>query len=105
MQRSEHRILTTHTGSLPRPQALTRLYVRRVRGEPVEAQAIEADGRAAVRAVVARQIETGIEVINDGEQTRESFVLYLRHRLTGLGGTASGRCRPISMPIPPSSAT
>ena len=96
MQRSEHRILTTHTGSLPRPQALTRLYVRRVRGEPVEAQAIEADGRAAVRAVVAKQIETGIDIINDGEQTRESFVLYLRHRLTGLGGTS---IRPLSADI------
>jgi 5-methyltetrahydropteroyltriglutamate--homocysteine methyltransferase len=96
MQRSEHRILTTHAGSLPRPQALTRLYVRRVRGEPVEAQAIEADGRAAVRAVVAKQIETGIDIINDGEQTRESFVLYLRHRLTGLGGTS---IRPLSADI------
>jgi 5-methyltetrahydropteroyltriglutamate--homocysteine methyltransferase len=96
MQRSEHRILTTHTGSLPRPQALTRLYVRRVRGEPVEAQAIEAEGRAAVHAVVARQIETGIDIINDGEQTRESFVLYLRHRLTGLGGTS---IRPLSADI------
>jgi 5-methyltetrahydropteroyltriglutamate--homocysteine methyltransferase len=96
MQRSEHRILTTHTGSLPRPQALTRLYVRRVRGESVEAQAIEAEGRAAVHAVVARQIETGIDIINDGEQTRESFVLYLRHRLTGLGGTS---IRPLSADI------
>jgi 5-methyltetrahydropteroyltriglutamate--homocysteine methyltransferase len=96
MQRSEHRILTTHTGSLPRPQALTRLYVRRVRGEPVDAQAIEAAGRAAVRAVVAKQIETGIDIINDGEQTRESFVLYLRHRLTGLGGTS---IRPLSADI------
>jgi 5-methyltetrahydropteroyltriglutamate--homocysteine methyltransferase len=88
MQRSDNRILTTHTGSLPRPAALTQLYARRVRGEPVDAQAIEAGGRAAVHAVVAKQIETGIDVINDGEQTRESFVLYLRHRLTGLGGTS-----------------
>jgi len=88
MQRSENRILTTHTGSLPRPDALTHLYVRRVRGEPVDPHAIAAGGRAAVRAVVAKQIETGIDIINDGEQTRESFVLYLRHRLTGLGGTS-----------------
>jgi 5-methyltetrahydropteroyltriglutamate--homocysteine methyltransferase len=88
MKRSEHRILTTHTGSLPRPAALTQLYVRRLRGEAVDAQALEAGGRAAVRAVVGKQIETGIDVINDGEQTRESFVLYLRHRLTGLGGTS-----------------
>ena len=96
MIRSENRILTTHTGSLPRPAALTQLYVRRLRGEPVEAEAIAAGGRAAVRAVVARQIEAGIDVINDGEQTRELFVLYLRHRLTGLGGTS---IRPLSADI------
>jgi 5-methyltetrahydropteroyltriglutamate--homocysteine methyltransferase len=88
MQRSDDRILTTHTGSLPRPAALTQLYVRRVRGEPVDAQEIDAAGRAAVRAIVAKQIDTGLDVINDGEQMRESFVLYLRHRLTGLGDTS-----------------
>jgi len=88
MQRSDDRILTTHTGSLPRPAALTHLYVRRVRGERVDAQEIDAAGRAAVRAIVAKQIDTGLDVINDGEQMRESFVLYLRHRLTGLGGTS-----------------
>jgi 5-methyltetrahydropteroyltriglutamate--homocysteine methyltransferase len=88
MQRSDDRILTTHTGSLPRPAALTHLYVRRVRGEPVDAQEIDAAGRAAVRAIVARQVDTGLDVINDGEQMRESFVLYLRHRLTGLGDTS-----------------
>src|SRR5262245_14311591 len=96
MQRSEDRILTTHTGSLPRPAALTQLYVRRLRGEGVDPQGIVMDGRAAVRAVVAKQVETGIDVINDGEQTRESFVLYLRHRLTGLGGAS---IRPMSADV------
>ena len=86
MQRSETRILTTHAGSLPRPPSLTQLYASRVAGEAVDAAAIKAQGRAAVRAIVAKQIETGLDVINDGEQQRESFVLYLRHRLTGLGG-------------------
>ena len=86
MQRSETRILTTHAGSLPRPAALTRLYAARAGGEPVDATAIKAQGRGAVRAIVGKQIETGLDVINDGEQQRESFVLYLRHRLTGLGG-------------------
>jgi 5-methyltetrahydropteroyltriglutamate--homocysteine methyltransferase len=96
MHRSEHRILTTHTGSLPRPAALTQFYVRRLRGEPVDAQALAAASRAAVHEVVARQIEAGIDVINDGEQARESFVLYLRHRLTGLGGES---VRPLSADI------
>src|SRR3954467_9529157 len=86
MQRSEHRILTTHAGSLPRPAALTRLYAQRVRGEAADSAQIDAAGRAAVLASVAKQIETGLDVIDDGEQSRESFVLYMRHRLTGLGG-------------------
>jgi 5-methyltetrahydropteroyltriglutamate--homocysteine methyltransferase len=89
MQRSEHRILTTHAGSLPRPAALTRLYAQRVAGEAVDRAEIETQGRAAIRAIVRKQIETGLDVIDDGEQSRESFVLYMRHRLTGLGGTGT----------------
>jgi 5-methyltetrahydropteroyltriglutamate--homocysteine methyltransferase len=91
MQRSEHRILTTHTGSLPRPAALTRLYARRVRGEAVDAAAIETAGREALRAIVPRQIDCGLDVINNGEQQREAFALYLRHRLTGIGGQGERR--------------
>ena len=87
MQRSTSRILTTHTGSLPRPEALTALYVRRARGEPVDRHELEAAARDAVRAVVPLQIHAGIDVGNDGEQQRESFFLYLRDRLSGLGGT------------------
>jgi 5-methyltetrahydropteroyltriglutamate--homocysteine methyltransferase len=89
MQRSETRILTTHAGSLPRPAELTKLFARRVRGDPVDPATIEAQGRAAVNAIVRKQIETGVDIIADGEQSRESFVLYLRHRLTGLGGTGA----------------
>jgi 5-methyltetrahydropteroyltriglutamate--homocysteine methyltransferase len=89
MQRSENRILTTHAGSLPRPAALTTLFAKRIRGEAVDLAAIDAEGRAALRAIVKKQIETGLDVIDDGEQSRESFVLYLRHRLTGLGGSGS----------------
>jgi 5-methyltetrahydropteroyltriglutamate--homocysteine methyltransferase len=89
MQRSEHRILTTHAGSLPRPAALTRLYARRAIGEAVDSNEVEAQARDATRAIVRKQIETGLDVIDDGEQSRESFVLYMRHRLTGLGGTGS----------------
>jgi 5-methyltetrahydropteroyltriglutamate--homocysteine methyltransferase len=89
MQRSENCILTTHAGSLPRPGPLTTLFAKRVRGEAVDEAAIEVQGRAAVRAIVRKQIDCGLDVIDDGEQTRESFVLYLRHRLTGLGGSGS----------------
>ncbi|MCO6419974.1 epoxyalkane--coenzyme M transferase [Siccirubricoccus sp. KC 17139] len=86
MQGSETRILTTHTGSLPRPPALTQLYARRVRGEPVDAAAIAAAGREALQRIVPAQLEAGLDVINNGEQQRDSFALYLRHRLTGIGG-------------------
>src|SRR4051812_28541516 len=89
MQRSEHRILTTHAGSLPRPAALTRLYARRAAGEAVDAQEIEAQARDATREIVDKQIEAGLDIVDDGEQSRESFVLYMRHRLTGLGGTGT----------------
>jgi 5-methyltetrahydropteroyltriglutamate--homocysteine methyltransferase len=86
MQRSEARILTTHTGSLPRPAPLTELYARRAKGEAVDEKQIDTAGRDALHWIVPRQVEAGIDVINNGEQQRESFVLYLRHRLTGLGG-------------------
>ncbi|HEV3185461.1 MAG TPA: hypothetical protein VGZ49_11305, partial [Xanthobacteraceae bacterium] len=70
MLRSDDRILTTHTGSLPRPPDLTRLYVRRSRGEAVDPAAIDAAGKAALAWVVPKQIEAGIDVGNNGEQQR-----------------------------------
>jgi 5-methyltetrahydropteroyltriglutamate--homocysteine methyltransferase len=87
MLRSTERILTSHTGSLPRPEALTRLYVARSRGEPADTAEIDRIGRDAVRDVVAKQREAGIDVGNNGEQQRDSFFLYLRPRLSGLGGS------------------
>ena len=86
MPGSAERILTTHTGSLPRPRALTRLFARRQRGEAVDPAELQAASRAAVQAIVPKQLSAGIDIPNDGEQGRESFVLYLRDRLTGLGG-------------------
>ncbi|MFI4988088.1 MAG: epoxyalkane--coenzyme M transferase [Alphaproteobacteria bacterium] len=89
MQTSRERILTTHTGSLPRPPDLRRLYVRRARGEPVDDGELAAAGRAAIAAAIDKQLAAGIDVGNDGEQQRESFFLHLRHRLSGLGGSWS----------------
>lgn len=86
MRRSEGRILTTHTGSLPRPKALTELFARRTYGEAVDEAAITREGQAATRAILPRQVEAGLDVINNGEQERDSFALYIRHRLTGIGG-------------------
>ncbi len=86
MLRSENRILTTHTGSLPRPAALTSLYVRRSRGETIDAAELDRAGKAAVHEVVAKQIAAGIDIPNNGEQQREAFFLYVRHRMSGFGG-------------------
>ncbi len=91
MLRSETRILTTHTGSLPRPARLTELYARRAQGVTVNEAEIAAEGRAALRYVVARQIEAGIDVGNNGEQQREAFFLYVRRRMSGFGGGWSRR--------------
>ena len=89
MQRSTNRILTTHTGSLPRPRDLTQLYAARGRGQAVDAAAIERAGRDAVAWIVPKQHEVGVDVGNNGEQQRDSFFLYLKERLSGLGGSWS----------------
>ena len=80
-------IPTTHAGSLPRPPDLTGLYARRARGEAVDADALAAAGREATHGIVARQIEAGITVGNNGEQQREGFFLYVQHRMSGFGGS------------------
>src|SRR5260221_11575086 len=93
MTQRENRILVTHTGSLPRPEALTALYARRSRGEAVDEAALVSAGRAALDAIVPRQLAAGIDIPNNGEQQRDSFVLYVRDRMTGLGGTWQRRQR------------
>ncbi|HEX3400889.1 MAG TPA: cobalamin-independent methionine synthase II family protein [Acetobacteraceae bacterium] len=86
MLTSQDRILTTHTGSLPRPAELTALYVQRSRGEPVDPAELDRVGKAAVHDVVAKQVASGVDVGNNGEQQREAFFLYVRHRMSGFGG-------------------
>src|SRR5438034_404608 len=91
MKRSESRILTTHTGSLPRSPALRDLLVRLDRGEAVDAAALAREAEAAVRHVVARQLEAGIDVGNDGEQPRVGFSTYPARRMRGFGGASTRR--------------
>src|ERR1700759_5464174 len=88
---SRQRILTTHTGSLPRPAALTEMYARRADGELVDEAALEAAGKQATRHVVRQQIASGIDVGNNGEQQREAFFLYVRRRMSGFGGSWTRR--------------
>lgn len=74
MHQSDTRILTTHTGSLPRSPALVELYVRKARGESVDEE-LAAAGHAAMEDVVRRQRDAGIDIGNNGEQQREAFFL------------------------------
>jgi 5-methyltetrahydropteroyltriglutamate--homocysteine methyltransferase len=85
--RSEKRILTTHAGSLPRPRRLAELHGRRSRGEPVDEGELAIAVTEATAQVISDQVAAGIDVGNDGEQARESFVTYVQHRMTGFGGT------------------
>src|SRR5260370_31064599 len=87
MRWSKDRILTTHTGSLPRPPELTRLDVRRARGGEVDPAELDRVGKAALRHVLDKQIAAGIDIGNNGEQQREAFFLYVRHRMSGFGGS------------------
>jgi 5-methyltetrahydropteroyltriglutamate--homocysteine methyltransferase len=83
------RFLTTHAGSLPRPQSLAELHGRRSRGEPVDQAELDAEVEDATRIVIESQRAAGIDVGNDGEQARESFFTYVQHRMTGFGGTST----------------
>ena len=87
MKRSVDRILTTHTGSLPRPAELVRMYAHRANGEAVDEAALDAVGRAAMNHSVEQQIASGIDVGNNGEQQREGFFLYVQRRMSGFGGS------------------
>jgi 5-methyltetrahydropteroyltriglutamate--homocysteine methyltransferase len=86
MKRSEDRILTTHVGSLPRSPALRDLLVRHDRGESIDQGALAREAESAVRHVVARQLQAGIDVVNDGEQPRAGFSTYPAKRMSGFGG-------------------
>jgi 5-methyltetrahydropteroyltriglutamate--homocysteine methyltransferase len=80
------RILTTHAGSLPRPLALTGLYARSSQGGHVDPVELAEAGKAALTGILQSQADAGVDIANNGEQQREAFFLYLRHRLSGIGG-------------------
>jgi 5-methyltetrahydropteroyltriglutamate--homocysteine methyltransferase len=84
MQRSTDRILTTHAGSLPRPADLLQMMRAKARAEPVDEAALAARVRSAVAEIVRKQVDLGIDVIDDGELGKPSFVTYVRDRLGGL---------------------
>jgi 5-methyltetrahydropteroyltriglutamate--homocysteine methyltransferase len=86
MKRSTDRILTTHTGSLPRPADLLEMIRAQVGGEPVDEAAFAARVQSAVTEIVQKQVEAGVDVVSDGEMGKPSFATYVNDRLAGLGG-------------------
>ena len=93
MKRSTDRILTTHTGSLPRPSDLTTMLEALDTGNAPDPAAFEARVRRAVADVVRQQVDAGVDVVSDGEQGKVGYSTYVRHRLTGFGGESAGRPR------------
>jgi 5-methyltetrahydropteroyltriglutamate--homocysteine methyltransferase len=89
MNRSTDRFLTTHTGSLPRPDDLIRMMYAKEDGVPVDAGALAARIRAAVAEVVKKQTDAGIDIVNDGEMSKPSYATYIKDRLAGFGGTGN----------------
>jgi 5-methyltetrahydropteroyltriglutamate--homocysteine methyltransferase len=86
VKRSTDRFLTTHTGSLPRPPDLIRMMFAREEGVPVDPAALTARVGAAVDEVVRRQVEHGLDIVNDGEMSKPSYATYIKDRLHGFGG-------------------
>ena len=85
LRSTSSRLLTTHTGSLPRPAAL--------REAPAGGDARETAVAAAVRDVVARQVQAGIDVVSDGEMSKDSYATYITRRASGFGGEGKGIAR------------
>ena len=93
MKRSTQRILTTHTGSLPRPTDLAEMLEAQDHGTLEDAAALAARVRESVAEVVQKQLDVGLDIINDGEQGKVGFSTYVRYRLTGFEGTSSQAVR------------
>ena len=89
MKRSTDRIVTTHTGSLPRPKDLLALLQEREEGRLRGEAALHDRTRSAVLDIVRKQAETGLSIINDGEQGRADYTIYVKDRLTGFSGEST----------------
>ena len=100
MRRSTDRILTTHTGSLPRPRDLLGFLRDREEGRPIAEATLRERTRSAVLDVVKKQRETGLSAVNDGEQGRADYTIYVKDRLTGFAGESSSWPNPDAEEFP-----
>ncbi len=89
MHRSRDRFLTTHTGSLPRPDDLIKMMYAKEEGVPADAGALAARVKDAVAELVRKQADAGVDLINDGEMSKPSYATYVKDRLNGFGGTGN----------------
>src|SRR4029077_11881514 len=89
MVRSSDRFLTTHTGSLPRPDHLVRIMYAKEEGQAVDRAELATHIRNAVAGAGAQQKEAGIDIINEGEVSTPSYATYVKDRLSGFGGTGN----------------
>ena len=83
MQLSTDRILTTHVGSLPRPEKLVKMLGKEDRGEQVDPTILQATISEAVTKNVVEQVRAGIDIVCDGEASKMSYHVYAKHRLKG----------------------
>lgn len=111
MRRSEGRILVTHVGSLPRPAELLELLLARENGEPYDVRRPDELQARGVSEIVRRQVGLGIDVVNDGELGKTSFLSYVNTRglITGSTGWLSASTwkwawGPVDSPRSPTSA-
>src|SRR4051794_36098180 len=88
---SRDRILTTHVGSLPRNDTITELLIKREAGEAIDPKKMSDELDRAVGEVVKKQVESGIDIGNDGEQQRVAFQTYMAARMSGYGGESKRR--------------
>src|SRR5207248_9699171 len=83
------RFLTTHTGSLPRPDELIRIMYAKEEGVPVDREALERRIASAVEEIVRKQADAGVDIVNDGEMSKPSYATYIKDRLSGFGGAGN----------------
>src|ERR1700678_2340913 len=88
---SRDRILVTHDGSLPRSEALSEMLIDREEGRPLSEQQLADEMDGAVRHVIAKQVEAGIDIGTDGEQQRVGFQTYVPRRMSGYAGESKRR--------------
>lgn len=86
---THHRFLTTHVGSLPRPDDLIEIMFAREDGIPIDRHALAGRVESAVDEAVSRQVRAGVDIVNDGEWPKPSYATYIKDRLNGFGGSGN----------------